>query len=92
MIGDLPEAVATSTRLSRQTKLVLYFVRTSADLDKALEHLAGQLPTGSSVWVIHPKRSGVVKPTSTRTTCAIARYHWAWSITKSARSANSGQG
>jgi CheY-like chemotaxis protein len=57
ILGDLPEGVSTSTRLGKQAKLVLYFVRTSDDLNKALEHLAGQLPQGSSVWIIHPKLS-----------------------------------
>ncbi len=62
LLGDLPEGVAISTRLGKQTKLALYFVRTGDDLDRALEHLVGQLPQGSAVWVIHPKRSGGVKP------------------------------
>lgn len=62
LLGDLPDGVAISNRLNPHTKLVLYFVRTGADLDKALEHLAGQLPQGSSAWIIHPKRSGTVKP------------------------------
>jgi hypothetical protein len=56
ILGDLPEDVATSTRLSKQAKLVLYFVRTSDALDNALEHLAGQLAQTSSVWIIHPKQ------------------------------------
>jgi CheY-like chemotaxis protein len=55
ILGELPEDVVTSPRMTKQTRLVLYFVRTSDDLDKALEHLAGQLPEGSSVWIIHPK-------------------------------------
>jgi hypothetical protein len=55
ILGDLPEGVSTSTRLSKQTKLVLYFVRTSDALNNALEHLAGQLPRGSAAWIIHPK-------------------------------------
>ena len=55
LLGDLPEDVMKSTRLSKQTKLALYFVRCSDDLDKALEHLAGQLPQGSAAWIIHPK-------------------------------------
>jgi hypothetical protein len=62
MLGDLPEGVAKSTRLSKQAKLVLYFVRTSDDLDKALEHLDGQLPQGSSAWIVYPKRNGTIKP------------------------------
>jgi hypothetical protein len=55
MLSDLPEGVTISTRLSKQARLALYFVRSSDDLDKALEHLAGQLPQGSSAWIIHPK-------------------------------------
>jgi hypothetical protein len=61
ILGDLPEGVSTSTRLSKQAKLVLYFVRSSDDLDNALEHLAGQLPQGSSVWIVHPKLGPRVK-------------------------------
>jgi CheY-like chemotaxis protein len=55
ILGDLPEGVSTSTRISKQAKLVLYFVRTSDALNNALEHLAGQLPQGSAAWIIHPK-------------------------------------
>ena len=62
ILGDLPEGVSTSTGLNKQAKLVLYFVRTSNDLDKAVEHLDGQLPQGGSVWIVHPKRTGIVKP------------------------------
>lgn len=58
LLGDLPAGVAFATRLEKQTKLALYFVRSSDALDKALEHLAGQLPPASSVWMIHPKRNG----------------------------------
>ena len=57
-LGDLPDGVEVQTRLSSQTKLAIWFVRSRQELEAEAELLSVRLPTGSSVWIVHPKQSG----------------------------------
>ncbi len=57
-LAELPEAVELQTRLTSQTKLAIWFVRSRQELEAETELLSVRLPTGSSVWIVHPKQSG----------------------------------
>ena len=55
-LGELPEGVQFKTALNGQTRLALWFVRSRAELEAAVEQLAWRLPQGGSVWIVHPKQ------------------------------------
>jgi hypothetical protein len=55
LLGDLP---TTTTRLTPNTDLALCFIRSLADLSAVLDLLTLRLPKRSSVWILHPKRTG----------------------------------
>jgi hypothetical protein len=57
-LAELPEAVELQTRLTSQTKLAIWFVRSRQELEAETELLSARLPVGSSVWIVHPKQSG----------------------------------
>jgi hypothetical protein len=61
LLGDLPESVELQTRIARDTKLVLWFVRASHELADAFELAAARMPEGCSLWIIYPKRAGRYK-------------------------------
>jgi CheY-like chemotaxis protein len=61
LLGDLPESVELQTRMARDTKLVLWFVRASHELADAFELAAARMPEGCSLWIIYPKKAGRYK-------------------------------
>jgi hypothetical protein len=61
MLGDLPESVELQTRIARDTRLVLWFVRVSRELADAFELAASRMPEGCSLWIIYPKKAGRYK-------------------------------
>jgi len=61
LLGDLPESVELQTRIARNTKLVLWFVRASHELADAFELAAARMPEGCPLWIIYPKKAGRYK-------------------------------
>jgi hypothetical protein len=57
LLGDLPAGAVCQDNLTRQSGLVLWFVRSRRELDAETEFLAARLPGGVSLWIIHPKQS-----------------------------------
>ena len=55
MLGELPEGTRLRPRITADTGLALCFVRSWAELSGTIDLLAGQLPIGSSVWMVYPK-------------------------------------
>lgn len=60
-LGDLPENVELQPKITRETGLVLWFVRSRRELDGETEFLSTRLPEGASVWIIHPKQTSRYK-------------------------------
>jgi len=56
VLGELPEGVVLSDRVTPQTSLTLGFIRSLSDLTALLELLTARLPARASVWIVHPKR------------------------------------
>ena len=52
------EDFAFQSKIFADTKLVVWFVRTSAEMVFAAERVSLHMPKGASVWIIYPKRSG----------------------------------
>ncbi len=57
-LGELPEGVEIQARLTSQTKLAIWFVRSRQELESETELIGARLPMGSSVWIVHPKQAG----------------------------------
>ena len=60
-LGDLPDGAEVQTKITRDTGLVLWFVRSRTELDRETEYLSARLPAGCSVWIIHPKQASRYK-------------------------------
>ena len=58
LLGDLPENVEFESRITAQTKLVLWFVRASHEIAAAFELACARMPEGCSIWMIYPKKAG----------------------------------
>jgi hypothetical protein len=58
LLGDLPEGVELGTRIGRDTRLVLWFVRASHEIAEAFDLANARMPEGCSVWIIYPKKAG----------------------------------
>lgn len=60
-LGDLPDAVEFQTAMNRTSQLVLWFVRSFAELEREAGFLAARLPQGVSVWIVYPKQTSRFK-------------------------------
>jgi hypothetical protein len=58
LLGDLPENTVFASRIRPTTGLALCFIRSLTDLAATLDLLTLRLPKQTSVWIIHPKRTG----------------------------------
>jgi CheY-like chemotaxis protein len=58
LLGDLPEGVELHSRITRDTKLVLWFVRSSHEIAAAFELACARMPESCSIWIIYPKKAG----------------------------------
>jgi CheY-like chemotaxis protein len=57
-IDDLPENFAFQSKITRDTRLIIWFVRSAAELALASERAGLHMPEGASIWIVYPKRSG----------------------------------
>jgi hypothetical protein len=60
-IDGLPEDFAFQSRIAADTKLLIWFVRTSAEMIFAAERASLHMPVGASVWIVYPKRAGSLR-------------------------------
>lgn len=57
-LGELRDNVEIENRITRHTKLAIWFVRSRRELELAAESAGVQLPVGASIWIVHPKQTG----------------------------------
>jgi|SRR5579863_7117022 len=57
-LGELPEGVEMQTRITAQTGMAIWFVRSRRELEEEVAYVSTRLPPGCSVWIVHPKRTG----------------------------------
>jgi hypothetical protein len=57
-LGELPEGVELQSRVTAETKLMLWFVRTSHEFVHAFEIAGTRMLPGCSLWIIYPKKAG----------------------------------
>lgn len=57
-IDGLPEDFAFQPKISRDTRLIIWFVRGAAEMALAAERASLHMPEGASIWIVYPKRSG----------------------------------
>lgn len=56
-LGEVPEGIEFVEEISRGVKMVMWFVRSAAELDE-VEFLAARIGEGVVLWMMHPKQSG----------------------------------
>jgi len=54
-LGDLPSSIRLRKSLSPNISLAIIFIRTLADLGRALDMLDAKLPPTASAWIVRPK-------------------------------------
>jgi hypothetical protein len=57
-LDGLPETVGFQRRITPQSRLAIWFVRSRAEMEAALDLASLRLPGGASIWIAYPKRSG----------------------------------
>jgi hypothetical protein len=60
-LGELPEGVEFETKVSPQTKMAIWFVRSLRELAAETDYLSARLPAGASVWIVYPKQTSRFK-------------------------------
>lgn len=60
-LGELPEGVEFETKVSPQTKMAIWFVRSLRELATEVEYLRARLSTGASLWIVYPKQTSRFK-------------------------------
>jgi hypothetical protein len=58
-LGDLPDGAEVSPDITRKTGLVIWFVRSRAELDIGI--VMGRMPAQCGLWIVHPKRTSRYK-------------------------------
>jgi hypothetical protein len=61
VLGELPEGMEIKDKLTRQTELAIWFIRSRAELEAETEYLSARLPEGCHLWIIHPKQTSRYK-------------------------------
>ena len=61
-LGELPDGLALQTKMTRQTALAIWFVRSRRELEAAAGDASLRMPEGCSGWIVHPKQAGRYKP------------------------------
>jgi hypothetical protein len=57
-IDDLPDNFQFRPGIAATTALVIWFVRSRAEMELAADRASLRLPQGVSVWIVYPKQSG----------------------------------
>ncbi len=60
-LGELPDGAVLVTKITAQTKMTLWFVRSRQELEAELPYLFARLPPGSFLWIIYPKQTSRYK-------------------------------
>jgi hypothetical protein len=60
-IDGLPDGFEFQSRISADTKLIIWFVRSAAEMVLAVERAGIHMPLGASVWIVYPKRAGRIE-------------------------------
>lgn len=55
--GDPPEGLEFQSSITRQTSLVIWFVRSRQELEGEVAFVSARLPEGASVWIAFPKQA-----------------------------------
>lgn len=60
LLGDLPEGLEFRDQIAPGVKMVIWFVRSAAELEE-FAFLSARLAKGVDFWVMHPKQSGKLR-------------------------------
>ena len=60
-LEELPEGAELVAKVSAQTKMTLWFVRSRQELEAEMDYLSARLPQGGSLWIVYPKQTSRYK-------------------------------
>ena len=60
-LGELPDGAELVTKVTAQTNMTLWFVRSRQELEAEIDYLGARLPQGSSLWIAYPKQTSRFK-------------------------------
>ncbi len=60
-LGELPVAVEFEPKVTPQTKMAIWFVRSLRELADETDYLSARLPAGASLWIVYPKQTSRFK-------------------------------
>lgn len=60
-LDDVPDGVEFLRKLTKDTPLTLWWLRTRAEMEMAADLASVRLPQGANVWFIYPKKAGAIK-------------------------------
>jgi hypothetical protein len=60
-LGDLPPDAGVQDKITKNTQMAIWFVRSRRELEAETEYVSARLPESGSLWIIHPKQAGRYK-------------------------------
>jgi hypothetical protein len=60
-LGELPDGAELVAKVTAQTKMTLWFVRSRQELEGEIDYLGARQPEGSSLWIVYPKQTSRFK-------------------------------
>src|SRR5262245_24933374 len=60
-LGELPAGVELQKKVTSQSKMAIWFVRSRQELERGTEYLSVRLPEGASIWIVYPKQTSRYK-------------------------------
>jgi hypothetical protein len=57
ILRDVPEGVEFANRASAETKLVIWFARSRAEVEREIEFMAARLAPAAGIWIAYPKQT-----------------------------------
>jgi hypothetical protein len=60
-LGELPDGAVLTDKITTQIQMVLWFVRSSQELEGEIDFLGARMPQGSAMWIVYPKQASRYK-------------------------------
>lgn len=61
LLGELPDGVSFESRMTKDTALAIWFLRSRRELDATADYLGTRLRNGGAAWLVYPKRTSRYK-------------------------------
>ncbi|NIV99555.1 DUF3052 domain-containing protein [Candidatus Saccharibacteria bacterium] len=66
-LGELPQGVVLNKKVNNHSNLIILFIQSQAELNKAVKKMAGVISDKAGLWIAWPKKSSGVTTDITQT-------------------------